>query len=638
MVTRAYVVAALAALVALAACDGGVLPCKQNTVLVSINVAAGVNADSLVLSISLNNATPKSETIPSGASGTVEIDFPDGGYPPGSTFSVDVTAKHGGMQVGFGHAAMALAANCTALPVAVMGINTDGGVKNLGDPCVPGDLCGTGQCVDGYCCESLCPGRCEACDVPGSEGRCVPTPANTPPHSAHPSCAGDQTGPCAGACDGNSRTTCSFPTGACGSPSCAGGMETTTLCAAGTCGSTPMTQTCTLGCLNASSCMDVLQVAAGYSFACAVLGDQSVRCWGDNSAQQIAQFAGDTTPHYLRPVTVDSLQATQLAATFSTFCALTPTQNVQCFGDNTVGQLGLGGPIDTTKHGLPAANVVGVSGATYLGGASGGHFCAIVAGGQILCWGGNGNGQLGDGTIAPVGVPPGKATPTTVCAVGSTATPCAPLTGAIAVAGGDSHTCALHNDGSVACWGSNSQHQLGIATDTANHPFPVLVSGVTATALHSGGNTNCVATGGLAKCWGGNLDGHLGNNMSALGDSATPVTVCTSADCTQLLMGVTQTSGVDEGICAVASGAVRCWGGGESGQLGDGTDNPEAYAATQAIASGAVSVTCGGASAYAIVQNGAEKIVKAWGSAGVGELGDNGAAGGQSKVPISPAW
>jgi len=43
-----------------------------------------------------------------------------------------------------------------------------------GTPCDGLTVCGSGDCVDGYCCDSPCLGRCVRCDAPGSEGRCTP--------------------------------------------------------------------------------------------------------------------------------------------------------------------------------------------------------------------------------------------------------------------------------------------------------------------------------------------------------------------------------------------------------------------------------------------------------------------------------
>jgi hypothetical protein len=77
-----------------------------------------------------------------------------------------------------------------------------------GDPCGEDAECGSGQCVDGVCCASACAGQCEACDVVGFEGQCVPV-ADGVPHGGRSPCGG--IGACAGHCDGLARATCTYP-------------------------------------------------------------------------------------------------------------------------------------------------------------------------------------------------------------------------------------------------------------------------------------------------------------------------------------------------------------------------------------------------------------------------------------------
>jgi hypothetical protein len=74
-------------------------------------------------------------------------------------------------------------------------------------------------CVDGVCCETACTGACEACNVAGREGACVPVAGA--PRPGHPPCAGDGTN-CAGTCDGVNAATCNYPTAAI---SCADGCK-----------------------------------------------------------------------------------------------------------------------------------------------------------------------------------------------------------------------------------------------------------------------------------------------------------------------------------------------------------------------------------------------------------------------------
>ena len=82
-------------------------------------------------------------------------------------------------------------------------------------------------------------------------------------------------------------------------------------------------------------------------------------------------------------------------------------------------------------------DVTALTGATALG-VGGYHTCAIVAGGAVKCWGNNSFGELGDGTSVSRSTSP-------VAVIG--------LTGVLAIAAGQQHTCALLPSGAVDCWG-----------------------------------------------------------------------------------------------------------------------------------------------------------------------------------------
>ena len=316
----------------------------------------------------------------------------------------------------------------------------DGGGSGEGGPpartCTTNaDCTGGGVCADGVCCDRACDGVCESCSAPGSEGKCTPV-TGAPKHGT---CAGDATGPCAGSCDGAKGDACTFPEVACGSGSCAAGTATLPpMCKGGTCGA-KVDQACALGCFG-ETCLGVKSVAAGYSFACAVLTDKKVRCWGDNSSRQVAN---DATTSYRRPREIPGLtNVQQVAAVFGSVCALLDDKTVKCWGSNSGGQLG-NGTTSATPNGVPTL-VPGLADATFIGGSSGGHFCAIVTGGAVKCWGGNTSGQIGDGTTAQANAP------TLVCAPGSSVGNCVASTGATYVAGGDNHTCAVFAGGQVA--------------------------------------------------------------------------------------------------------------------------------------------------------------------------------------------
>jgi hypothetical protein len=109
------------------------------------------------------------------------------------------------------------------------------------------------------------------------------------------------------------------------------------------------------------------------------------------------------------------------------------------------------------------------------------HTCAILDDGSVACWGRNTYGQLGDGTTTA------KDTPTPTASLGDNRT-------AVAIAAGEQHTCAILDDGSVACWGANDQGALGDGTTTDRHtPTPTTSPGANraAGAISAGDYHTC---------------------------------------------------------------------------------------------------------------------------------------------------
>jgi alpha-tubulin suppressor-like RCC1 family protein len=150
------------------------------------------------------------------------------------------------------------------------------------------------------------------------------------------------------------------------------------------------------------------------SFACAVLDDGEVKCWGDNSAGELG--LGDTTArgtsaaqmgNSLPAVTVGAGRtAMDVTAGKDHACALLDTHDVKCWGANAVGQLGLG---DTLSRGNKAAQMGAALPAVNLGAgrtaqavtAGVTRTCALLDNGTVKCWGINAStgasGQLGLG-------------------------------------------------------------------------------------------------------------------------------------------------------------------------------------------------------------------------------------------------
>ncbi|WP_307481548.1 RCC1 domain-containing protein [Microbacterium trichothecenolyticum] len=141
-----------------------------------------------------------------------------------------------------------------------------------------------------------------------------------------------------------------------------------------------------------SNLANVTQIAGGSSFGLALMGDGSVRAWGNNSS---GQLGNGTTTSSAVPVTVSGslLDAAALAANLASAYALRASGAIAAWGKNTVGQLGDG---TTVNRSVPVA-VTGVTDATQVA-ASGSSAYAVVSDGSVKAWGQNTKGELGDTT------------------------------------------------------------------------------------------------------------------------------------------------------------------------------------------------------------------------------------------------
>lgn len=172
----------------------------------------------------------------------------------------------------------------------------------------------------------------------------------------------------------------------------------------------------------------------------------------------------------------------------------------------------------------------------------------MLSGGVLSCWEYNWNGQLGNGGTNDLH------SPTVVGGISSV----------VAVACGDGHTCALTASGGVYCWGGNYYGQLGISNgqmDVHSPSFPAATGMIAITAGRQ--HTCALSSSGGVYCWGYNTDGELG-----LGSTSSSVL---TAPNTPVMTGVVQVTAGYYHTCALTSlGTVTCWGGNDSGQLGNG--------------------------------------------------------------------
>jgi len=340
---------------------------------------------------------------------------------------------------------------------------------------------------------------------------------------------------------------------------------------------------------------DIQAIAAGVNHTCALTGAGGVKCWGQNF---YGQLGDNSTLSRLAPVDVSGLSSgvTAIAAGGYHTCALAAGGGVKCWGRNYEGQLG----DNSTTLRLTPVDVLGLpSGITAIA-AGYGHTCVLDNIGGVICWGGNGSGQLGNNSTT------GSLMPVNVSGLAS---------GVAAIAAGSNHTCALASGGGVKCWGSNSNGQLG-NDSTTQSLIPVSVTGLTSgvAAIAGGGYHTCALSGGGGvMCWGHNDYGQVGDNSTM--DRLTP------ADVNGLASEVTFIATGESHTCASnSSGGVKCWGFNYEGQLGD---NSYATRLTPVdvweLSSGATAVAAGRFHSCALVSAGK---VKCWGTNGYGQLGD----------------
>ncbi|WP_437314761.1 RCC1 domain-containing protein [Sorangium sp. So ce385] len=207
-------------------------------------------------------------------------------------------------------------------------------------------------------------------------------------------------------------------------------------------------------------------VAAGESHTCVLLDNNQVKCWGLNTGGSLG--LGDLSPRGLtaatKPASLPVVQlggpsdeAKAIAVGGQHTCAILPDDTVKCWGANDYGELGQG---HTNNLGDSTATEPEDFGAIDLGGpvsaisAGWAHACALLGNGTVKCWGLNDHGQLGLGHNQNQGDAAGEmaALPAVDLGPGRTAK---------AIAAGVFFTCALLDTDKVKCWGDAAHGALG---------------------------------------------------------------------------------------------------------------------------------------------------------------------------------
>jgi len=250
----------------------------------------------------------------------------------------------------------------------------------------------------------------------------------------------------------------------------------------------------------ATGATDWAQVTVGELHACAIKRDGRLFCWGAGDDGQLGADSLDDSPVPVQEAT-GATDWVEVSAGASHTCAVKSDGRLFCWGQNDFGQLG-DGSVDASNTPVEESSAA-EDWARVSAGTS--HTCAVKVDGRLYCWGHDGNGQLGIGSLDDSPVP--------VEVAGQ----------AIdweQVACGDHHTCATRMDGQLFCWGEGISDQLGDGT-TEDRLVPTAeADGVrTWTSVSAATHHTCaIREGGRIYCWGSNIWGELG-----IGASAAPI-------------------------------------------------------------------------------------------------------------------
>jgi len=220
------------------------------------------------------------------------------------------------------------------------------------------------------------------------------------------------------------------------------------------------------------------------NYSCALMVDETVRCWGVSALGLVAPDAEAMT---VTPVPgLAHVRKMALADSFG--CFVLDDGTVSCLGNVPLpGQPPPGAQTLFTMPGL--SNVRDLAAGTS-------HVCALIQDGTVQCWG---NWLSGTVSTTPVPVPQ--------------------ISGATGIAAGTNETCVLVSDGSVMCWGED-----GVPTT------PARVQGLGfATSLSVGDDYACVVIrDGTIQCWGNGAKGRLGDGKPVVEFSNQYVTTPTA--------------------------------------------------------------------------------------------------------------
>lgn len=293
------------------------------------------------------------------------------------------------------------------------------------------------------------------------------------------------------------------------------------------------------------------KVSVGMSHACALTKEGTVFCWGNNDHGQlgIGTFGGFQKEP--RAVSFDKKFIDVSVGRYHS-CGLAMDRSLWCWGGNDRGQAGTG--VEKTYKSPVQVGVDKNWTAVYAGGL---NTCALKTDGSLWCWGNNESGQTGDVSGAAFNNTPHKVAGTFETAA----------------VGGD-HTCATKPEGSLWCWGYNLSGELGIGYQSSwENPFVSTPTPVTSPEtlgwlkVAAGlGQTCAIRENNTLWCWGS--DDILSSGYSITSGDFIPKQV--SRDRNLISVAVGGSEHTAHGCVLNDRDKLFCWGVDDFGQVGDG--------------------------------------------------------------------
>lgn len=351
----------------------------------------------------------------------------------------------------------------------------------------------------------------------------------------------------------------------------------------------------------------VASAAAGTTHTCARTTTGVVNCWGGNSGGQLASGYSSTITN---PLEIPALSGafSSISMGNASACGVTPAGGVKCWGLGSSGELGN----NSTASSTDPVQVEGLTSGVSAVSVAQQHACALLSSGEVKCWGSNTSGELGNNSQTNSSVP---------------VTPQGLTSGVVSVSVGLNFACAVLNDGTAKCWGSNTSNQLGNNTVSSSSTIPTSVLNLTdATSVSAGNYHACVVTtSGTVKCWGTNSNYQLGDGTTTSRTSPVSVSGITS--------GATQVSAAGSSTCALVDSAVKCWGYNGSGQLGNGTVIQSGQpGAVSGLSASVASIDAGDSHVCALRTDG---TLTCWGAGISGQLGNGTLTNSLTPVEVS---